>query len=334
VTVNAVSPIAATRMVAAAVERARQEGRTGGGGGLNLFKSMPGPGDLAPLGAHLIGDGFGWCSGRVLFAGGSEVAVIDEPRLLEVVRSDEVTSLARVLEAAIPRAFATAHTNQATDGGGNPRFGPIFDEAAPEDLAPAEVRSCAVVTDRPQLAAALKAALEARSVACHPVELVRGFGAAADALSSVVQAAGPIDAVVVAAAGRKPAAASAAGWEGLLADHRGIVDDIQGDAGWARAAADYAARANRPVKLVTVTDATTTGGRSRAQASAQLARAAASTTEGRVTAFAVSMETDKDSSTRAVAEIVSHLFSTPEAKALAAAELVAGAGWLGLRAHP
>jgi NAD(P)-dependent dehydrogenase (short-subunit alcohol dehydrogenase family) len=334
VSVNAISPIAATRMVAAAVERARQEGRTGGGGGLSLFKSMPGPDDLAPLGAHLVGDGFGWCNGRVLFAGGSEVAVIDEPRMLEVVRSEDVASLPRVLEAVIPRAFAAAEANQATDGGGNPRFGPIFAETAPGDLATAEVRSCAVVTDRPRLAEALKAALESRSVTSHTVELVRGFGKAADALSSVVRSAGAIDAIVVAPAGRKPVASSASGWEGLLTDHRGIVDDIHSDAGWARAAADYAARTGRPVKLVTLTDAVTAGGRSRAQAAAQLARAAASTTEGRVVAFAMSMETDKVSSTRAVAELVAHLFASPDAKALAAAELVTGTGWVGMRAHP
>ncbi len=42
VTVNAMSPIAATRMVAAALERARQAGRTSGGGGIS-FMSMAGP---------------------------------------------------------------------------------------------------------------------------------------------------------------------------------------------------------------------------------------------------------------------------------------------------
>jgi hypothetical protein len=46
------------------------------------------------------------------------------------------------------------------------------------------------------------------------------------------------------------------------------------------------------------------------------------------------METERESSAQAVAELVAQLFSTPEAKALAAAELVAGAGWLGLRGHP
>ena len=179
VTVNAMSPIAATRMVAAALERARQAGRASGGGGIS-FSSMPGPEDLGPLGAYLVGDGFGWCTGRVLFAGGSEVAVVDEPRLLEVVRSDEAVSLARVLEAVIPRAFATAEASQASDGGGNPRFGPIFDEPAPAEVASAHVRSCAVVTDRPRLAASLTAALEARSITCHRVEVAHGFGDAAE----------------------------------------------------------------------------------------------------------------------------------------------------------
>ena len=58
----------------------------------------------------------------------------------------------------------------------------------------------------------------------------------------------------------------------MLAEHRGIVENIHLDAGWARAAADYCADTQRPVRLVTLTDATTAGGRSRAQAAAQLAR--------------------------------------------------------------
>ncbi len=334
VTVNAISPIAATRMVAAAAERARQAGKTGGGGGLSLFASMPGPEDLGPLGARLVGDGFGWFTGRVLFAGGSEVAVIEEPRLLEVVRSGEVASLARVLQAVLPRAFAAAETSQASTGGGNPRFGALFGESGPAELETATVRSCAIVTDRPQLAASLTAALEARSITCHRLGMERGFRAASEALSSVVASAGPIDAIVVAAAGHAPTAGSVEDWDQMLAEHTGIVEDIHADAGWARAAADYAAGAGRSVQLVTLTDAVTAGGRSRAQASAQFARVAAGSTDGRITAFAASIEASEVTAAQPVGELIGHLLTHPDATALAGAELVIGANWLGLRSHP
>jgi hypothetical protein len=297
------------------------------------LRSMPGPEDLGPLGAYLVGDGFGWCTGQVLFACGPEVAVVDEPRLLEVVRTGDVVSLARVLEAALPRAFATAEANQASDGGSNPRFGPIFDEPAPAETAPAHVRSCALVTDRPLLAASLTAALHERGVTCHRVD-GGGFGAATSALRSVVDGTGPIDAVVVAPAGRDEARSAPEGWEDVIAGHRGLVGQIHADAAWARAASDYAASAGRPVQLVTLSDATTPGGRSRAQAAVQLARAAAGSTQGRVTAFAAGVEAPEQEAAAPAGALVAHLLTHPEASALGGAELVVGAGWLGLRSHP
>ena len=90
----------------------------------------------------------------------------------------------------------------------------------------------------------------------------------------------------------------------------------------------------RPVRLVTITDATTTGGRSRAQTRAQQARIAGAATEGRVTAFAVGLEATEERAGRPVGELVAHLLGHPEAAALAGAELVLGAGWIGLRSHP
>lgn len=332
VTVNAVSPIAATRMVSAAIERARQEGRTGGGGGV-LFKAMPGPEALGPLGAYMVGDAFAWCRGRVIFAGGPEVAVVDEPRLLEVVRTDHVVSLDRVLGTVIPGALVPAEAAQASGGGANPRFGPIFDEAAPEAPATGDVRSCLLVTDRPELAMAVTAALEARSVTCHRAEPRRDFGAAGDALSAVIESSGPVDAVVVAPAGQEAPGSSAPSWEQTLAEHSRIMEDIRADAAWARAAADYAA-GGRPVRLVTLTDATTSTGRSRAQAAAQLARSAEGATGGRVTAFAAGLEAPETDVARTAGELVAHLLGNPEAAGLAGAELVVGASWLGLRSHP
>ncbi len=332
VTVNAMSPIAATRMMASALERARRAGRSGGGG--ISFLSVAGPEDLGPIGSYLVGEEFGWCSGRVLFAGGSEMAVIDQPRLLEVVRTDHVASVAHVLDAVLPRAFAKAEASQVSEGGGNPRFGPIFGEPDAAEVAPAHVRSCAIVSDRPRLAAAVTAALEARSISCHHVDVARGFGDAAKALHAAVEAAGPMDAIVVAPAGDRPTDPSGEDWERVLDEHRSIVEHLHTDAGWARAVADYSAGSARPVRLVTLTDATSAAGRSRAQASAQHARVAVGATEGRVTAFAAAIETSEEGAGRAAGELVAHLLGHPEAAALAGAELVVGQGWLGLRSHP
>ncbi len=333
VTVNAMSPIAATRMMASALERARKAGQSGGGG--ISFLSVADPEDLGPFGAYLVGNGFGWCTGRVLFAGGPEVAVIDEPRLIEVVRTDHVVSLARVLDEAVPVALAKAESQQATAGGSNSRFGPIFDEPAGAVVGSTETKSCVVVSDRPGLASALRAAIEARSMRCHQIELVGGgFSAAAQALSSAAQANGPIDALVVAPSGLQPSLLPTDGWERVLTEHHEIVGHLHADAAWARAAADYATASARPIQLVTLGDAVTAGGRSRAQASAQHARVAASATEGLVTAFAMSIEAPEEVAGEPAGELVAHLLSHPEAAALAGAELVVGHGWLGLRSHP
>ena len=127
---------------------------------------------------------------------------------------------------------------------------------------------------------------------------------------------------------------SAATGSGSSAEHRGLVGQIHADARWARAAADHAARTERPIRLVTLTDATTAGGRSRAQSSAQLARAARGATHDRVTAFPVSVETPWDGDTHPIGELVAHLLSSPETVPLSGAELAAGTGWFGLRSHP
>jgi NAD(P)-dependent dehydrogenase (short-subunit alcohol dehydrogenase family) len=334
VTVNALSPIANTRMVAAALERARQEGRAGGGGGLTL-DSMPGPDQLGPLGAHLVEDSFGWCTGHVVFASGPEAAIVDQPRLIEIVRTTGVASLRALLAAFVPRALVKAEANQASAGGGNPRFGRIFDEPAPDAIPGAAVKTCAVVANgRPELAAPLIAALEARAITCHRVGAASDFDGAADALRASVEREGPVDAIVLALDPHPRAASTAQDWASILADHHGLVDHLHADAAWSRAAADYAELANHPVRLVTLTAATSSAGRSRAQAAAQLARVAASTTEGRVTAFAAGLEAPDADAGPVAGELTGHLLADPEAAPLAGAELVVGPGWLGLRSHP
>jgi NAD(P)-dependent dehydrogenase (short-subunit alcohol dehydrogenase family) len=334
VSVNALSPIAVTRMVTAALGRSPGGSPGGSGaatGGLSLG-SMPAPEALGPLAAHLVGEADRpWCRGRVLFAGGPEVAVIQEPRLLEAVRTDDVLSVAHVLETVTAGALAAAEAQQATSGAGNPRFGPIFDEPAGAP-APSSARAGTIVSDRPAVAAAVATALAARGVRCTTIDAVDGgFAGAAAALSSVIARAGHQDAVVLALAGSPARPDAPTGWEGVLAEHAGLVEHLHADAGWARAVADLAVGADRSMRLVTLTDATSAGGRSRGQAVAQLARAGRGATGERVSAFAVSMEGDRHA---AVGELVAHLIASPAAAPLAGAELVAGSGWLGLRSHP
>jgi NAD(P)-dependent dehydrogenase (short-subunit alcohol dehydrogenase family) len=341
VTVNAMSPIAMTRMVTAALGRAPRQAASGSGsstGGLSLG-SMPTPDQLGPTGAHLASDDVSWCQGQVIFVGGSELAVIDPPRLLEVVRTADTASsaLALALESASLAALAPAEASQASSGGSNPRVGPVFDGPPTGELPPPAVTSCVVVTDRPEVAAAVTVALGDRGVVTRTIEPgdhTAGFDGVAAALASSIEREGPIDAVVVALAGPPAAGGTTSGWEQLLAEHAGIVEQIHADAGWSRAVADHASRTDRPVRLVTLSDATTGGGRSRAQAAAQLARSARSATADRVLAFAVSVETSAEGTGKTIGEIVAHLLCSPETPALAGAELVADAGWFGLRSHP
>jgi NAD(P)-dependent dehydrogenase (short-subunit alcohol dehydrogenase family) len=298
VVINAISPIAVTRMVTAALGKAPAAGPSAKTGGLNLG-SMPEPEAIGPLAAHLVGDGFDWCTGEVVFAGGSEAAVVERPRLLEVVRADTLPSAFGALMAA--------EANQSSGGGSNPRF-----TSRGDDAAGVAVETCAVVSDRPHVAEAVAAALKARGVTSTPI-------ASANQVREY-------DAVVVALAGESPSGERAA-WERILREHDTVVDGVFEAAMWARAVADAA----RPMRLVTLTDARSAGGRSRAQSAAQHARSARKATEGRVVAFAVS---DEGGSPTDAAALVSRLLCQSEAEAVAGAELVAGPGWFGVRSHP
>jgi NAD(P)-dependent dehydrogenase (short-subunit alcohol dehydrogenase family) len=315
VVINAISPIAATRMVAAALGRMQNEGRSATGG--LALGAMPSPEHLGPLGAHLVSGAFGSCQGRVLFVGGSEAAVIDEPRLIEVVRSDGVPSLPHLIEAATAVALGPAEAHQTSAGGSNARFGSMFDETPAGDLATTPVRSCAIVADRPEVADAVSGALHARGVTSQVINT-----------SAALARLDSLDAVVVALSGG-PAANGATPWQRILDEHDGIVEQIHADSEWPRAVAQYAASHDRPVRLVTIIDATTAGGRSRAQASAQLARAGGKATGELVLPFAVSAESGV-----VPAEFIAHLVCSPASVGLVGAELVSGAGWFGLRSHP
>jgi len=350
VTVNALSPIAATRMVLGALSRQAGPGPTPGAagstGGVSLaLSAVPPPEHLGPIGAYLAGEEFSeWSQGQIMFSNGGEVAWVVPPRLLEVARTSDVKSLSSALDALGPAVLVPAEAAQATNGGGNPRVAGAFDEAETDETADSAARRCAIVTDVRDWGDAIASALAARGVTCvgvgawqgdvsGPDEVARGFEGTAEQLARLARDAGPIDAVVVALAGGASASA-ATGWQRVLDEHAGITDQIRNDAAWARAVSDLSAASERHVRLVTVVDATTAGGRSRAQAAAQLSRAAHQATSERVDAFAISVESAEPDAMASTAEIVTFLVTTGDAGALSGAEFAADAEWFGLRAHP
>ena len=61
---------------------------------------------------------------------------------------------------------------------------------------------------------------------------------------------------------------------------------------------------------------------------------AAGATEGRVTAFAASIEAQEEAAAGATGQLAFQLLCNPDAATLAGAELAVGPGWIGLRSHP
>jgi NAD(P)-dependent dehydrogenase (short-subunit alcohol dehydrogenase family) len=345
VTVNALSPIAATRMVTSGLRQqapASSAGDQSQTGGLSLaIAAMPSPDQIGPVGAYLASDAFAWSSGNIIFSNGSEVAQILPPRALEVARTSDVADLAHALDVVIPAAFAPAEAAQETNGASNGRFERVFDGgfdegASTEGGEVSGTQSCLVVTDDPRLDSGIRDALASRGV--KVVGIASGvpatdFVGAAEQLAQAASDADGIDAVVVARAG-SGSSGSGASWLQVLDEHAEIVDAIRSDVAWVRAVSDHARESGRPMRVVTVTDATTSGGRSRAQAAAQLSRAAHLVPDIETDAFAISVETDAESRATSVGELVAYLAGAEGAGAMSGAELVVDAEWIGLRSHP
>ncbi|MCP4436064.1 MAG: SDR family oxidoreductase [Actinomycetia bacterium] len=334
VTVNALSPIAMTRMVEAAMARRRPAGEEGRSrsGGLRLGSGLPDPTELAPLAAHMMSEGFGWCSGQVVFAGGSELALIEAPRLLEALSAEDDGSAGLLLDAVGVTALAGAHDHQQSSGGAGQRFAGVFDAT---DTASAQTGGrCGIVSDDESATRALVAALSERGTRTSLIDpggTGDGFEAAANSLAASERGEEPLDALVVCRRGHAPTR-PANTWQSVLDDHDGITGRILGDAAFTRAVADHARRTGRKMRLVTMIDTTSSGGRSRIQAATQLARSAGPATDGLVTASTVGLATPDN---RAVAShLAAYLATHAEAAALSGAELLAGDDWIGLHSHP
>jgi hypothetical protein len=239
-----------------------------------------------------------------------------------------------------------AEAAQATNGGSNPRFAPAFNAATAGTVGSERLRNCLIVTDDPTWGAVIGEAIAATGATClgvgpwpgsRPVagDVATDFEGAASQIALAAKEAGSLDGIVLALSG--PTTGSTPGsepWRAILDEHAGIAERIRIDAAWARAVSDYSELADHPVRLVTVSAATTSGGRSRAQAAAQLARAAHTGTSDRVDVFAISVEAASDAARQTTAYLATYLLGAPGTSSLSGAELVVARDWFGLRSHP
>lgn len=345
VTLNALSPIALTRMVTSALPKGMTLPPPGSSGGLSLG-AMPPPGHLGPIGAHLVGEGFAWSSGEVIFSGGSEVSRVVPPRVLELARTADVADVGAALDTLVPEIFGPAEQIQGTSGGSNPRFGPIFDQRrAPAAPAGSAAPTCLVVTDDTELGGRFAETLQRGGARCVGVgawkgsdhdlaDIPHGFADVADAVARIAAGSGPVSGVVVCLSELRRSQVADAGWRHVLRSHDGVAERIVAEAAWMRAAADHSAATGRPVRVVSVVDGTDAGGRSAGQAVAQLTRGAHLIDSAEVDAFAVSVETTDPADRGPLAELVAHLVLAAASSALSGAELLVAEGCLGLRSHP
>ncbi|HLK75530.1 MAG TPA: SDR family NAD(P)-dependent oxidoreductase [Streptosporangiaceae bacterium] len=355
VALNALSPLAATRMTTRAVTR----GDTArAAGGLDL-SGLPPARDMAPLAAFLASQEVGSCRGRVIFSAGPELSVVSPPRILEAVRTQHTADFAASLDTLVPVVLGPAEAGQRSTGGANARFGPVFDQpGTPGPVPGPNPANCLVITGSAPLAASATAALvrcgltaidlsgrplttpsgqasqSGPSPSRQPVPLPVGFSAAEAAVERAAQAAGGIDAVIIAPGPFAASGPAVPSWQEMMTGYAATAGHVLSHAGWLQAVARHAVRTSRPVRVMHLADATSPPLRATAQAVAQLARCATLLRPGLVDVFSIALETAEPADHEPVAHLTARLLWAGDAAALRGAELVARPGWIGLRSHP
>ena len=168
----------------------------------------------------------------------------------------------------------------------------------------------------------------------QPARLPTGFAAADAALQRAAQVTGGIDAVVIAPGPFAADGPAAPSWQQMLAGYAVTTDHVLSHAGWLQAAARYAVRTSRPIRVMHLADATSPPLRASAQAVAQLARCASLLKPGLIDVFSIALETAEPADHQPVAHLIARLLWSGDAGPLRGAELVARSGWIGARSHP
>ncbi len=331
-------------------------------GNLDL-SGLPPAQDMAPAAAYLASREAGSFRGQVIFSAGPELSVISPPRLLEAVRTDHTADFAASLDTLVPVVLGPAEAQQRSTGGSNARFGPVFDQPGTTGPvpgpAPSAPSNCLVITDNAAIARSIAIALArcgmtaidiaARPIDAHPApahpapahpapgqlaRLPTGFAAADAALQAAAQAAGGLDAVVIAPGSFAAIGPAAPSWQQMLAGYSVTTDHVLSHAGWLQAAARHAVRTSRPIRIMHLADATSPPLYPSAQAVAQLARCASLLRPELIDVFSIALETAEPADRQPVAHLIARLLWSGDGTALRGAELVARPGWIGARSHP
>ncbi len=323
--VNALSPIAATRMVRTALVAGGANPQ-----GLDL-SNMPQARDMAPAATYLAGSRLERYRGQVLFSAGSELTLMARPRLLEAVRTAGTANVAHLLATVMPEVLAPAEAAQRTTGGTNPRFGDVYSAGSRAAARPGGGLRVLVASDRPDHGEAIAAALAAHGVTAVSGDRPRDGDF--DAVERRLAAVGPVDAVIVAS--QVPVARPGDGWSELLDHQAGAAGHFLAHAAWLRAAVRAAAESGRPLRLVHLSACLSGHGWAAAQAVTQMAR---SLNDSRlpvpVAAFSLSLESDRDADLGAAAQLAARLVAADDGLALRGSRAGRRGRWLGLRSHP
>lgn len=341
VSVNALSPIAATRMVAGALSRpggeARAAGRDPSTGAVALGNARP-PEDVGGIGALLASPEFGAIfTGEVISSNGIEVSRIVQPTLMELIRYDGGAEHLPSLASSVSGILTVAERGQLSSGGGTPRqlSTPSADSA--RAVSPNSPIHVVIVTDGHPLAAMIEETVASTGGRCSTVRPKGSFLECSEALAGIERLHGSVDAVIVVPQADRSGTASPTdglpGWERCLQEQDGVSEGILGDAQWATAVAEASTRGARTLTMIVVVEATTSGGRTRSQAAAQLSRGARVSSSASLRAHAVSLESGLPTAHQNAAALVAHLAEAC-VDDLSGAELAVTADWIGLRSHP
>jgi NAD(P)-dependent dehydrogenase (short-subunit alcohol dehydrogenase family) len=338
---NALSPIAATRMVRETILAYSNSNPSA----LDL-SAMPQAADMTPAAEYLAIDAGLWSNGKIIFSAGSELSLIGRPKLLEAVRSRDAGNFHSALGTLFPEVFAPAEVSQRAGGGSNPRFGNVFANSHQPSSEIAADSVCVIVSDDVAVAAAIAASAKERGLIPVGVGAWEPFSSEASTapvnfagvevmLKNIAAEKGKIGSLVIALSDDSSQAATVASWHDVLASHSTIAQHLVRHAAWLRGAARIVEQTSDAVRIVHVNDASTASGRTAAQAVTQMVRSVnEEALPATFDAFSIALESADAVDLGSLGDLVARLLTTDDGQSLRGTELVAADGWIGIRSHP